>query len=286
MSLPIIFRTLEAMRSQCALWRNSGQRIGLVPTMGALHEGHISLTNIARRKAERVIVSIFVNPAQFAPHEDFAAYPRSFESDVAQLKTAGVDGIYYPTPEIMYPAGFATTISLAGPAVAGLEDRFRPTHFQGVATVVAKLLIQSNPDVAVFGQKDFQQLAVISQMVTDLNLPVEIIGAPIVRDADGLAKSSRNVYLSPELRAKAPHLYRTLLSCRAQIKAGKDGASVCAAASDALIGAGFDVDYLELRDATDLGKPHERNRRLLVAARLGTTRLIDNIAVDDEEGTP
>jgi pantoate--beta-alanine ligase len=281
MNQPLIFRTLSDMRSQLASWRAQGQRIGFVPTMGALHEGHISLTQIARQKAERVIVSIFVNPTQFAPHEDFNSYPRTFEADLAQLTAAGVDGVYYPSPEIMYPAGFATTVSLTGPAIANLEDRFRPTHFQGVATIVAKLLIQSGADVAVFGQKDFQQLAVISQMVADLNLPVDIIGAPIVREEDGLAKSSRNAYLAAHERALAPALYKSLLNCRTKIKAGGAPDAICAEEAKALSALGFVVDYLEARDSTDLGPAQHANRRLLIAARIGTTRLIDNLAIDE-----
>jgi pantoate--beta-alanine ligase len=289
MEQPLIFHTPDAMRTQLAAWRAHGQRIGFVPTMGALHEGHISLTHIAREQAERVIVSIFVNPTQFAPHEDFNAYPRSFESDLAQLRDAGVDGVYYPSADIIYPAGFATTISLAGPALADLEDRFRPTHFQGVATIVAKLLIQSAADVAVFGQKDFQQLAVISHMVRDLDLPVRIIGAPIIREEDGLAKSSRNAYLSPTERTLAPALYQSLQKCCAHIKKGANAQIICADEVQRLTDLGFKVDYLEVRDATTLapadrsadGLAQSSKRRLLIAARIGSTRLIDNIAIDE-----
>jgi pantoate--beta-alanine ligase len=281
MDKPIIFTTPAALRQQIALWRGAGQRIGLVPTMGALHDGHISLTQLARSKAERVVVSIFVNPTQFAPHEDFTAYPRSFERDVEALSAAGVDGIYYPRVDDIYPKNFATTVLVDGPARAQLEDRFRPTHFQGVATIVAKLLIQSAADVAVFGQKDFQQLAVIKQMVADLNLAVEIIAAPIVRDDDGLAKSSRNAYLNPAERALAPALYACLLECRTALRAGADSAALLATATADLSAKGFVVDYLELRDGTDLGPPKAADRRLLVAARIGSTRLIDNLGVDE-----
>ncbi len=281
MTEPHIFTSIDPMRQRIAQWRQAGQRIAFVPTMGALHEGHISLTQNAKAQADRVIVSIFVNPTQFAPNEDFASYPRTFEADVARLAAAGVDGVYYPTTDIIYPPGFVTTISLAGPATAGLEDIIRPTHFQGVATVVAKLLIQVGPDIAIFGEKDFQQLAVLRRLALDLDLPVTIIGAPIVRETDGLAMSSRNAYLKPDERAVAPTLYRALQAARQRLRAKDEIQTVLTEASATITASGFVLDYLELRDAGTLGAPHDHGRRLLVAARIGKTRLIDNVAVDE-----
>ena len=175
---PALLLTIAALRSQIRLWRNAGESIALVPTMGALHPGHISLVELAKTRAKRVVTTIFVNPTQFGPTEDFSKYPRTLEADIAKLAEAGADAAFTPSPEDMYPPGFCTTITLRGPATADLEDRFRPTHFQGVATVVAKLLLQALPDVAVFGEKDFQQLAVIRQLTADLDIPVEILGAP------------------------------------------------------------------------------------------------------------
>jgi len=278
---PAIARTVPDLRALVASWRARGKRVGLVPTMGALHAGHISLVEIARRHADRVIVSIFVNPTQFAPSEDFSKYPRTFEADLAKLTEIGADAVYAPTVEVMYPPDAATTVSLKGPATAGLEDIARPFHFAGVATIVAKLFTQSAPDVAVFGEKDFQQLAVIRRMAADLDLPVEVIGAPTVREADGLAMSSRNVYLSADNRAKAPELHRIMQAASSGIAAGDAPESALAHAREAIAAAGFTPDYLELRDAVDLGEPRTgRPRRLLAAATLGTTRLLDNIAVD------
>ncbi|MDF2120508.1 pantoate--beta-alanine ligase [Roseiarcaceae bacterium H3SJ34-1] len=281
MTQPAIYTTVEQMRQALRPWRNAQERIALVPTMGALHAGHISLTHLARQKAARCVVSIFVNPTQFAPQEDFSKYPRTFEADLAKLAAAGVDGVYAPAPDVMYPQGFATTISLAGPAIAGLEDRFRPTHFAGVATVVAKLFTQAMPDVAVFGEKDYQQLAVIRQMTKDLDLAVDVVGAPTIREDDGLAMSSRNVYLDARERATAPLLHKTLQDCAARIRAGGEAAKSLAEAGKSLTAAGFVLDYLELRDAMSLGAPDptQRHARMLVAARLGKTRLIDNIPV-------
>jgi pantoate--beta-alanine ligase len=280
MNTPTIVRTIAELRQTVAGWRRAGERIGLVPTMGALHDGHVSLVDLARTKAQRVVTSIFVNPTQFAPHEDFAKYPRTFEADVAKLGRAGCDLVFAPTPQEMYGQGFATTISLDGPAKAGLEDAVRPTHFAGVATVVAKLLIQSAPDFAVFGEKDFQQLAVIRRMVRDLDLPVEIIGGPTMREADGLAMSSRNVYLGAAERAAAPALHRALADCAARIAKGEAFDAVLADGRAQIEKSGFRLDYLELRDAASLAPVDASARgplRLLVAARIGTTRLIDNI---------
>lgn len=272
--------TVRGLREAVASWRAAGKRVALVPTMGALHEGHISLVDRARELADRVVVSIFVNPTQFAPNEDFSKYPRTLDEDCAKL-AGRADLAYTPLLEEMYPAGFATTVSLAGPAAVGLEDAFRPTHFAGVATVVAKLLLQALPDVAVFGEKDYQQLKVVARMARDLDLTAEIVGAPTVREADGLALSSRNRYLSQEERALAPTLYHTLQDCAARLRAGEDAATVMAAGEAALATAGFAVDYLALRDAETLAPVSglAAPARLLVAARLGVTRLIDNIAV-------
>ena len=276
-----IFQTVSEMRAAVRGWRAAGQRVSLVPTMGALHAGHVSLVELARTRADRVIVTIFVNPTQFAPNEDFSRYPRTFEADL-QMLGGRADGIFHPDVAEMYAEGFATTISLQGPATAGLEDRFRPTHFSGVATVVAKLLLQALPDVAIFGEKDFQQLAVIRRMVRDLDIPVEITGAPTMREADGLALSSRNVYLSAQERAAAPALQRALQEAAANLRAGMVGAEALDRARKAVTSAGFELDYLELRDAASLGPvgaDAASNGRLLVAARLGKTRLIDNSPV-------
>lgn len=280
MTAPAIVRTVAELRQAVAAWRRAGERVALVPTMGALHAGHLSLVHLARSRAGRIATSIFVNPAQFAPHEDFEKYPRTFEADVEKLAQAGCDLVFAPAPREMYPEGFATTISLEGPAAAGLEDAVRPTHFAGVATIVAKLLIQTAPDTAVFGEKDFQQLAVIARMARDLDLPVEIVGAPTMREADGLAMSSRNVYLSAAERAAAPALYRVLRESAGRIASGEPFDAVLADGRARIENAGFALDYLELRDAASLARVGARARgplRILAAARLGTTRLIDNI---------
>ena len=275
-----IARDVAILRSTVTAWRAAGARIALVPTMGALHEGHLSLVATAKARADRVILSIFVNPAQFAPSEDFGAYPRSFAQDVAAFTAAGGDLVFAPEIAEVYPAGFATKVSLAGPATAGLEDKFRPDHFAGVATVVAKLLIMAKPDFAVFGEKDYQQLAVIRQMARDLNLEPEIVGAPTVRAEDGLALSSRNVYLTPE-RGTAPLLHAALEQCRQAIASGVAVDAAVAKAQATLAAAGFAVDYVAARHAETLAplvSAADGPIRLLVAARLGTTRLIDNIA--------
>ena len=281
---PIVARSVAELRALVAGWRKAGDTIALAPTMGALHDGHVSLTKLTQQRARRTIVSIFVNPTQFAPNEDFSKYPRTFDADLSKLAAAGVDAVFNPSPAEMYPDGFATTITLNGPATAGLEDRFRPTHFAGVATIVAKLLIQVAPDFAIFGEKDFQQLAVIRRMARDLDLPVEILGGPTIREPDGLAMSSRNVYLTAAERETAPTLQRTMQAAAAQIEQSGDIASTLDAARKTLADAGFDLDYLELRDAATLTPVPQRTGRplrMLAAARIGKTRLIDNIAVDD-----
>lgn len=272
-------RQLEALREAVAAFRAAGERVALVPTMGALHAGHMALVEAARRQADRVVVSIFVNPKQFGPNEDFDRYPRREATDSAMLKQGGVDLLWLPPVEAMYPQGFATNISVSGVSEL-LDGAARPGHFDGVATVVAKLFNQVRPDVALFGEKDFQQLAVVRRMAQDLDLGVEVIGVVTQRDDDGLALSSRNAYLMPEDRAKAIALPRALGAAARTIEEGGDAAAALAQARDTMTAAGFEVDYVDLVDADTLGAP-ERDRpgRLLAAARIGTTRLIDNIPV-------
>jgi pantoate--beta-alanine ligase len=271
------------LRRAIANFREARESIALVPTMGALHDGHLSLVRRAQRRADRVVVSIFVNPAQFAPHEDLATYPRTFASDLAVLSRLRADLVWAPAAELMYPADFATRIVPQGPALAGLEDRFRPHFFRGVATVVAKLLLQCLPDIAVFGEKDYQQLLVVKRMVKDLAIPVTIVGGRTVREPDGLAMSSRNAYLSAGERAAAPTLYRVLRECAGAIAAGRSVAAALAQGRRKIERAGFALDYLEARHAQTLqpvGRTKRRPLRLLVAARIGSTRLIDNIGVE------
>jgi pantoate--beta-alanine ligase len=280
-------RKINVARSLVALERalvrlRRAERIALVPTMGALHRGHLQLVRLARRRARRVIVSIFVNPTQFGPTEDLATYPRTFAQDVAALTELDVDLVWAPTADVMYPDGFATRIVPEGPALAGLEDKFRPHFFAGVATVVAKLFTQCRPDIALFGEKDFQQLRVITRMARDLDLPVKVTGVPTVREADGLALSSRNVYLTPQEREVAPTLYRVLSECAARIATARPLADTLADGRRMIEQAGFALDYLEARHAETLAPISSANAgpvRLLVAARLGKTRLIDNIGV-------
>jgi pantoate--beta-alanine ligase len=282
MPLPTI-RTKADLRRQVAAWRAAGERVALVPTMGALHEGHLSLVRLGRAKADRVVASLFVNPRQFAPSEDFETYPRDEAGDADKLEGAGCHALYAPGVEEINPEGFATTVTVTG-LTASMEGKARPTHFAGVATVVAKLLIQAAPDVAVFGEKDYQQLAVIRRLTRDLDLPVEIVGAPIVRDADGLALSSRNAYLRPEQRQIAPALNRALNTAAATLRAGGAVGEVEAEGAKAVLAGGFDsVDYFEVRGADDLRKlgpgPLKTAARVLATARLGLTRLLDNVAV-------
>jgi pantoate--beta-alanine ligase len=282
MALIPVVRSVKALRRIVDVWRRDGDRIALVPTMGALHEGHVSLARLGRRKARRVVASIFVNPTQFAPTEDFSKYPRTFPADRRMLTEARCDLIFAPTVDEMYADGFATTVTLSGPAAAGLEDRFRPTHFAGVATVVCKLFTQCRPDMAVFGEKDWQQLQVVTRMSRDLDLGVAIIPAATVREPDGLAMSSRNRYLSPAERDAAGVLHRAMTAARARIIAGEGPARPLEEARAAIIGAGFALDYLELRHAATLAPADmagDQPLRLLVAAKIGATRLIDNIAV-------
>ena len=281
-----IVRDLAALRARVAAWRAQGETVALVPTMGALHDGHMELARAGKRHADRVVLTIFVNPTQFAPNEDFSTYPRSLDADCARFDAVGGDLVYAPEIRQMYPAGFATTVSVAGPAAVGLEDRFRPTHFSGVATIVAKLLIQAQPDVALFGDKDFQQLCVIRQMAGDLDLPVTIAGVPVVRDRDGLALSSRNVYLNAGERAVAPLLHATLRQCADAIRQSGSIEPHLDAARAALSAAGFAIDYFEARHTETLLPLEDaaKSGRLLVAARLGRTRLIDNVAIKPMDG--
>ena len=264
-------RTLPALRDAMSTLRAGGATIGFVPTMGALHDGHLALVRHAKSLCDKVVVSIFVNPLQFAPTEDLDRYPRDEAGDVARLQSVGCDLVYLPTVDVLYPDNFVSRIEMKGPAL-GLETDFRPQFFSGVATVVSKLFNQVRPDVAVFGEKDFQQLAVVRVMVRDFDMGIDIIGMPTIRENDGLALSSRNAYLTPDERAIAPKLHQALESIR-------DGRSIEDAKAD-LTREGFgQIDYIALRDAETLGEPLEgRPRRLLAALWLGKTRLIDNIA--------
>jgi pantoate--beta-alanine ligase len=279
---PLIVRTVPVLRRALENLRARKATVALVPTMGALHDGHVSLVRLARRRATKVIVSIFVNPTQFAPSEDFGAYPRTWNADLAKLAAEKVDLIWHPDVKAMYPDGFATRIVPEGPATVGLEDRFRPHFFGGVATVVGKLFTQCRPDLAIFGEKDFQQLRVVTRMAGDLDLGVKVTGSKTIRERDGLAMSSRNVYLSPEERRVAPTLYRTMKESAVRLKAGDAIASAMAAGAETIAAAGFALDYFEVRHAETLAQVasvDEGPLRILVAARLGKTRLIDNIAV-------
>lgn len=275
--------SLASLRIVVDQWRQAGQRLALVPTMGALHAGHMALVAQARAAAARVVVSIFVNPTQFGPNEDFSRYPRPLADDLAALRAAGADAAWLPAVETMYPEGFCSHIHVAGVS-AGLCGAARPGHFDGVATVVAKLFHQVRPDSAFFGEKDYQQLCVIRRMVTDMEFPVKIVAVPTQREADGLALSSRNRYLNAAERACAPILYATLRAAAAKLRAGADVKNVLQTARQALAAAGFStLDYLELRAADTLASLTEYNApaRLFVAAWLGSTRLIDNIAVEN-----
>lgn len=276
-----IIRDISSLREAVSALRHEGGRIALVPTMGALHEGHLSLVRAAKARADHVVVSIFVNPIQFGPNEDLDAYPRKEEADAALLRAEGAALLWAPTVGAMYPEGFATRITVRGVS-EGLCGGARPGHFDGVATVVTKLFNQVRPDVALFGEKDYQQLAVIRRMVADLDQPVEIVGVPIVRGADGLALSSRNAYLDADQRARAVALSRAMQAGVARLEAGEAPGPVLERIRADLSEAGFaPVDYVELRDADSLVPVETLDRpgRLLGAAWLGTTRLIDNFPV-------
>ncbi len=276
-----VLRDVADLRAQVAAWRGAGQTVALVPTMGALHDGHLALIRRGRELADHVIASVFVNPTQFAPHEDFDRYPRDEAGDAAKLASAGCAALYAPTVRGMYPDGFATAISVGGPS-EGLCGSFRPQMFGGVAIVVTKLFLQALPDVAVFGEKDYQQLMVIRRFTRDLDIPVRVEGLPTVREADGLALSSRNAYLSPDERARAPELNRALTAAAAALSVGAELDGVLTAVRGRIAEAGFGaIDYVELRDGETLAPITrvERPARLLVAAWLGKARLIDNVAV-------
>jgi pantoate--beta-alanine ligase len=282
--LPLaIARAVADLRTTVAGWRRNGETIGLVPTMGALHEGHLSLVKAAQAQADRVVVSIFVNPTQFGPDEDLDKYPRQERADADKLAAANVDLLFAPTVDEMYPDGFSTTVSVKNVS-EGLCGGHRPGHFNGVSTVVSKLFMQCLPDMAIFGEKDYQQLQVIKRFARDLDFPIRIVGGPTVREADGLALSSRNAYLSPEEREIASHLPQILNGTGQTIGSGQVPLDLAIQQGVmALKGAGFNqVEYLELRDAETLEPitTLERPARLLVAVQLGATRLIDNIPVE------
>lgn len=276
-----IERTLYGLRVQTTVWRKAGETIGVVPTMGALHQGHLSLARAARDRCDRVIVTIFVNPKQFNNPDDLDSYPRTEEDDARKLESIGVDLIYVPDPEQIYPDGFATTVS-----VAGLTDMLcgaaRPGHFDGVATVVSKLFLQTSADFAFFGEKDYQQLQVVRRLAADLDIPIEVIGCPTIREEDGLAMSSRNLLLSDRSRIKAPVLAEVMEDMRARLLEGAAMRDIVEDARARVLAAGFNaIDYLELRDGSDLSlldktKP---DARLFAAAWLAGVRLIDNIAI-------
>ncbi len=285
MSELTVVRSVGELRAAIAAWRAAGQTIGLVPTMGALHDAHMTLMRTARSRTDRVVATIFVNPTQFGPNEDLSAYPRREAQDIETLRADGIDLLFAPDVAEMYPDGFATTVTVAGVS-EGLCGEFRPGHFAGVATIVTKLLLQSLPDIAFFGEKDYQQLQVIRRLARDLDIPVEIAGLPTVREADGLAMSSRNQRLDPARRAIAPRLHEVLQMVAAQVASGIPAGQACAAGRSELEAAGFDpVEYLEVRDSDSLQPPGthpdpKRSHRVLAAAWLGDVRLIDNIAAN------
>ncbi len=279
---PMIVRTIPALRRALDGIRARKATTALVPTMGALHDGHVSLVRLAKRRAKKVIVSIFVNPTQFAPTEDFGSYPRTWKADVAKLAAEDVDLIWNPDVKTMYPDGFATRILTEGPATANLEDRFRPHFFGGVATVVGKLFTQCRPDFAIFGEKDFQQLRVVTRMAGDLDLGVKVVGSRTVRERDGLAMSSRNVYLTTQERQAATVLYRAMKQSAARLRTGDNAETAMADGAQLIVAAGFELDYFEVRHAETLApiaSLKDGPMRILVAAKIGKTRLIDNIGV-------
>ena len=281
MSLPTIARTVAELRAHTRAWRAAGQVIGVVPTMGALHDGHLSLARAARAECDRVITTIFINPMQFNNPDDLLKYPRTEAADAALLATVPVDLIFAPTREEVYPEGFKTTVSVAGVSEP-LEGRMRPGHFDGVATVVSKLFGMTMADRGYFGQKDWQQLQVVLRLVRDLNMPVQIVGCETIREADGLAMSSRNVRLTPEGRAKAGGLYTAITAAAEDIRAGQSDRMAIREAAEAIRAAGFErVEYIELRDAATLMPSDDpaSPRRMLAACWLDGVRLIDNIPV-------
>jgi pantoate--beta-alanine ligase len=277
---PPVARTLPALHRAIEKLRIRKAKVAIVPTMGALHDGHLTLVRMAQRRGLKVVVSIFVNPTQFAPHEDFTSYPRTMNTDLDKLAALGADLVWAPTVAVMYPEGFASRIALDGPAVAGLEDSFRPHFFSGVATVVGKLFNQCRPDAAMFGEKDYQQLKVVTRMARDLDMRVSVIGVPTVREKDGLALSSRNVYLAEDERRAAPVLHRTMKDVAAKLRAGAELEPTLVDGRATIAAAGFAIDYFEARNAETLApitSIKDGSARLLVAAKIGRTRLIDNM---------
>ena len=278
---PKIVRNVVSLRRETAKWKIDGLTYAIVPTMGALHEGQLDLVREGLKRADRVMVSIFVNPKQFGVKEDLSRYPRDEEGDVEKLNAEGVQLIYAPTPDNIYPIGYSTMVHIEGPAKAGLEDKFRPQFFDGVATIVSKLFIQSGANFAMFGQKDYQQLQVVTRMAKDLDIPIEVIGVETRREEDGLALSSRNRYLSKTERTQATAIYKNLMQAAEKIRSGVNQQTATRAASRSLTTLGFKVDYVTARNAETLGVPENSAEplRLIAAAWLGKTRLIDNIAV-------
>ena len=278
-----ILSTIAQLREQISAWRKNGERIAFVPTMGNLHNGHLKLVDIAKTHADRVIVSIFVNPMQFGKNEDLDSYPRTLDADCAGLTSHGADAVFTPTPDMMYPRGLEVQTFVEVPELGDLHcGASRAGHFRGVSTIVCKLFNLVQPDVACFGQKDYQQLAIIRQMVTDLSMPIDIIGVPTERAADGLALSSRNGYLTPEQRAIAPKLYQLLQQLRSQVLAGEhDYRALELQTKQQLTDAGFKPDYIDIseRNYLTLADSASQEKVILAAAWLGTTRLIDNLEV-------
>jgi pantoate--beta-alanine ligase len=278
-----IVRTVQDLRNTIAKWRSQGLRVALIPTMGALHHGHLSLIRIAQAHVDRVVVSIFVNPKQFGPNEDFSRYPRQEEEDAGLLRGVGADLLYAPSVEVMYPENFATEVRVSG-VTEGLCGAVRPGHFDGVTTVVTKLLLQCLPDIAIFGEKDYQQFVTLSHLCKDLDIPTRIMPGPIIREPDGLATSSRNVYLTPEERKQATALSRVLRHIASEVSNSSDDFErLLAAGARELLQAGFrNVEYIEIRDSETLEPVTTilRPARVLAAAQLGKTRLIDNMPID------
>ena len=276
-----VVRDVASLRAKVREWRRQDETVGLIPTMGALHDGHLALVKAALDSCDHAVTTIFVNPTQFAPNEDFEAYPRDEADDLSKLQALSADVAFVPPVEEMYADGFSTSVAVSG-LTEGLCGATRPHFFGGVATVVSKLLLQAMPDKAFFGEKDYQQLQVVTRMARDLDIPVEIVGVPTVREADGLAMSSRNWYLSPEERASAPALYKVLCDIAAKLSAGQTSAAAIAEGRTVLEAAGFGpIDYIEVCDASSLEplETADRPARVLAAAHLGRTRLIDNVAV-------
>lgn len=284
---PPIVRTVKDLQAHVARWRQAGDPVALVPTMGAIHAGHLSLVDIAKTNADRVVASIFVNPTQFGPREDFKTYPRDEAGDIDKLGKARIELVYAPSVEVMYPPGSSTRVSVPD-LTEDLCGAARPQHFEGVATIVTKLLLQCAPDVVLFGEKDYQQLLVIKRLVRDLSIPVRIVSGPIVREADGLALSSRNAYLSPNQRKVAPLLYQVISTVAADLAEGSGATDAAEAGRNKLEANGFRVDYVAVRDPETLAPisgPLKGPARVLAAVHLGKTRLIDNVPASPSNKT-